>query len=253
MFWCIPPSGCEWQILRPFVEFINKKYNANYTLEKCLDVRERNKPAPEILIYDKNSGSRIVIERKNIVWPRDKIKFHDGEHLFFDTFLDRITSSFAVSGNDAYKLIVHGPFQASKKKIKSFAEEIARLIGCNIQLLESRRSIVCKKPIPWRFEKLLEHEREEDEKGIGVEIWEDNELTEPHHFVNANNDIIEILTGKILDASRKFTSFSYASRYLLLYFYCEMLTYETVVSMFKSINVPDNIDQIGRASCRERV
>jgi hypothetical protein len=128
MFWCLPSEvKCEWVILQPFVSHLNIYYDTCYIYEKCLDVLERNKPAPEVLILDQNSGRRAVIERKIIVWPRDKIKYHEGEHFFIDRFIKKAAPLFDLRAN-TYKLVINGPFYVSKYNIQCYADQIAKCI-----------------------------------------------------------------------------------------------------------------------------
>jgi len=94
MFGCLPPSGkCEGANLKEFAEQLSDSLGARYGLAKCLDVSDRTKPQPEVLL--RSTGDKcVVIERKVIVWPPDYLKFLRSEREFCDSFLAKVNPSF---------------------------------------------------------------------------------------------------------------------------------------------------------------
>lgn len=99
---CLPESGaCERQRTDPFVHHLNWLEGANYVHNVCLDVLHRNSPQPEALYIDEGSDRRLVIERKNLVWPPEYALGHKNDHFVVDLVSDGLKG---LIRDDAYEL-----------------------------------------------------------------------------------------------------------------------------------------------------
>jgi hypothetical protein len=67
----------------------------------CLDVIYRNTPQPEALYVDEGSGARLVIERKNLVWPPEYTVGHNNDHFVVDLVTEGLRDLIT---DDAYEL-----------------------------------------------------------------------------------------------------------------------------------------------------
>src|SRR6185295_1465472 len=86
---CLPESGgCERAQTDPFVDHLNDIEKSDYQHVACLDVIDRNSPQPEALYIDESTGERLVIERKNIVWPSDYAQRHKQDHLLGERLIE---------------------------------------------------------------------------------------------------------------------------------------------------------------------
>lgn len=61
-----PQDKCEWRNLAPFISELNRISGCDYRLVSCLDVADRQRKQPEILVRDSGTGLEAVIERKII-------------------------------------------------------------------------------------------------------------------------------------------------------------------------------------------
>jgi hypothetical protein len=119
---CLPESGgCERQRTDPFVDHLNRSEGTNYVHSVCLDVVYRNSPQPEALYNDDGSGRRLVIERKNLIWPPEYALGHKNDHFLVDLVSDGLKDFIA---DDAYEL--HLDFGVSGTTVE--LEEFARVI-----------------------------------------------------------------------------------------------------------------------------
>jgi hypothetical protein len=99
---CLPESGgCERQRTDPFVNHLNWVEGTNYVHKACLDVIDRNTPQPEALYVDEDSGARLVIERKNLVWPPEYAVGHKNHHFLVDLVTEGLRD---LISDDAYEL-----------------------------------------------------------------------------------------------------------------------------------------------------
>ena len=221
MSWCLPPSGkCEWRNIRLFIEFINRRFGTNYGLEKCLDVVDRKNPQPEVQVMDRISGRRMVVERKNLVWPSDYVKYHRGEHVFMDEFIARAGQLF---DDGPYVLRLRGPLNGNKQTIIGYAQAIAEEIANRKQDLYGNGRIVSSRPFLWSFARLGHFEREiyGDVDGVGVEFWEESSM-EPGVYEKGIEEIRRTLIRHLMSAARKFSNHADSLRILLLSVYGEI-------------------------------
>ena len=123
---CLPESGgCERQRTDPFVNHLNWLEGTNYVHKACLDVIDRNRPQPEALYVDENSGARLVIERKNLVWPPQYAVGHKNDHFLIDLLTERLRD---LMSDDAYELQLELAISGSRVELEEFVDLITQTV-----------------------------------------------------------------------------------------------------------------------------
>lgn len=123
---CLPKSGgCERQRTDPFVDHLNWLEGTNYRHDVCLDVVYRNSPQPEALYIDTNSGKRLVIERKSLVWPPEYTVGHKNDHFVRDLIIEGLTD---LTDDDPYELKLESAVSGTKEELQKFADLIIEIV-----------------------------------------------------------------------------------------------------------------------------
>ena len=123
---CLPESGgCERQRTDPFVNHLNWLEGTNYVHKACLDVIDRNTPQPEALYVDEDSGARLVIERKNLVWPPEYAVGHKNDHFLVDLVTEGLRD---LISDDAYELQLELAISGSRVELEEFAGLITQTV-----------------------------------------------------------------------------------------------------------------------------
>ncbi len=123
---CLPESGgCERRRTDPFVDHLNWLEGTNYAHSVCLDIVYRNSPQPEALYVDEDSGARLVIERKNLVWPPEYAVGHKNDHFLVDLVTEGLGN---LINDDAYELQLDLGVSASRVELKEFAGQISQTV-----------------------------------------------------------------------------------------------------------------------------
>ena len=93
---CLPPSAkCEWRDLKYFVAHWNAQRHSAFERTACLDLCSQTKQ-PEVLCTDTQTGSKLVIERKSLLWPQNYAEIHHAEHRFWE-FLTTAINRLLIS------------------------------------------------------------------------------------------------------------------------------------------------------------
>lgn len=173
---CLPKSGgCERHRTDPFVDHLNWFEGTNYVHKACLDVIYRNTPQPEALYIDEGSGARLVIERKNLVWPPDYAVGHNNGHFLADRITDGLRN---VISDDAYEIHLDFCVSGSSEELETFARQIIETV--RTRLSEIRAGAVVGGSEPgrrWRLfrgDKGLRAFENNPETGLGFH-WGDYE------------------------------------------------------------------------------
>lgn len=123
---CLPESGgCERQRTDPFVDHLNWLEGTNYVHIMCLDVVYRNSPQPEALYVDQGSGRRLVIERKNLVWPPEYAVGHKNDHFLVDLVTGGLRD---LISDDAYELHLDLSVSGTTVELEEFAAVIVETV-----------------------------------------------------------------------------------------------------------------------------
>src|SRR6267142_2645673 len=123
---CLPESGgCERQRTDPFVHHLNALAGTDYTHSECLDLLYRNSPQPEALYVDEATGGRLVIERKNLVWPPEYAVGHNNVHFLVDRVIDGLST---LTDDDAYEIQFDLGVSGTPGQLEEFAREIVETV-----------------------------------------------------------------------------------------------------------------------------
>lgn len=126
---CLPESGgCERQRTDPFVDHLNWSEGTNYVHSECLDVLYRNSPQPEALYIDKGSGARLVIERKNLVWPPEYAVGHKNDHFLVELVSDGLKDLISY---EAYELQLELAISGTTAELEEYADVITQHVRAN--------------------------------------------------------------------------------------------------------------------------
>lgn len=250
MFWpCLPrKSKCEWSILRQFIAHYNTTFGSDFHLVKCLDVQDSTTKQPEVLLKD-GRGTMMVVERKSIM-PNDYGKYHKLGHTFTDEF-SKLCSTLGFDVlNDVYVLWVSvHDLPTDVYAVRDVAAKIAETVISSKDQITKSRAIVHKVPIPWRFGRLPECERNEDtpQSGVGVFVYE----SEPDGFDldaydDARHEIQAQLERQLKSAEAKFVRYDDSIRVVVLEFYGDLglILDEYVYKIIADTQIPAPIDQV---------
>jgi hypothetical protein len=257
MFWCLPSGNkCEWSTLEEFVKHFNTKFGAQYSLVDCPDVFDKTTNRPEVLLENEKNEC-MVIERKGFPWPPDYIRFHQLEHEFGNYLTSKINSAFQ---DDVYLLGISAKhLRNSKKQVRYIAQQIAEAVMERRGQISSTGQIFSAQPVPWRFWRLSEQERDEStpERGVGVMIndpwimFQDLqshvlELPDENTLVEIRQAIRKKLEELLVKVELKFRGYPSCLRVLLLDIYGDAISLDliSIDEMVQTVDLPLNIDQV---------
>jgi hypothetical protein len=107
------------------VNHLNWLEGTDYVHKVCLDVIDRNTPQPEALYVDDGSGARLVIERKNLVWPPEYAVGHKNDHFVVDLATQGLRD---LISDDAYELELDLGVSGSRVELEEFADQIGQTV-----------------------------------------------------------------------------------------------------------------------------
>lgn len=90
-----------------------------------LDQEDRNSPQPEALFEDEESGAKLVVERKAIIYPEDYAKLHKYDHHIIEMLFSRLPVEIT---NGPYVLEFGYLYGAAFGDIIRHAEEVVKTI-----------------------------------------------------------------------------------------------------------------------------
>ena len=258
IFTCLTPEGtCEWVHLRDFVGHFNAISGKTYRLLKCLDVygRGNKQPAqaekrPEVLL-EASKGDRVVIERKDVVWPNTFERDHRKEH----DLLNGIATALDEQFNDTtYELAFFADDVKGKKKrqVKGFAEEIAQHIVSNGDRAKSSRGTGSRSPVRWVFRPMTPDEIDEPSPTTGIRSSVtvssgDAELRESiQKRAAALEGFAQRFDREANRAAKKFEAYTNDLKLLVVQFFGEgdYAKDEDIVEIIHAAQLPNQIDQV---------
>lgn len=275
LFSCIPETGgCEWVNLEVFVSQLNSELGTNYVRTACLDVEERNKKKPEILLEAPGSPP-LVVESKVVAWPKDYCRQHSNFHAFVNHFANSLRR-FSTGFNSApFKLSIHEDSLDGMglRQVRNLADDLARQVHEREDEAKGRRGARGSQPINWHFGPRNPEEWGEpaSSRAIMVETqgsWEpdwgseDFEITDQEsllQLVDAWNQAeqmkrlsaIEGFSGRleraIESAKRKFEQFDGHKRLLLVSFVGDSssgVLDEDLSELVDAAKLPAEIDEV---------
>jgi hypothetical protein len=234
---------CEWfgGGLEDFVSHYNRECDTNYVHTSCLDIVRISGTTlkqPEVLVTDGANNTRMVIERKSVVWPPDYILKHNNEHSFAETVWK------ATSGwyNDAcYELIVFAEQmeELDSKTVNAIANEISsRLAHLDSSGIPTRGN----SPVDWVFCR-ADTQEHGDRRGIVVS-YQRRATFKDFLEDNAREGTASAIEKELSAAALKFVSYSDARRVVLLDFYGTKLWEQDIPPLMLTLTVPSNIDEV---------
>src|SRR5260370_1338134 len=113
------------------------------------DIAFRNSQQPEALYVDKDSGARLVIERKNLVWPAKYAVGHNNDHFVADRVIEGLKE---LTSDDAYEIEFDLEVSGKVEQLEGFARQIIELVRSGIAEVRAGRIIGSSEPgRRWRF------------------------------------------------------------------------------------------------------
>ena len=234
---CLPTSNkCEWVKLQPLVVEYNKIYGTDFKLIKCLDIKERQRPQPEIRLKDEVTEDYMVIEHKSIVWPRDKAKKHKVFHEVSECVITEVEAMFC---GKPYVLRFFSKVELDRKTRDALIGEIVLALTTNMSRIESGGALGSRKFIPWKFC----IDKEYDHEGICVEEidlnCEDPTLIE---IEKMKKEILDFTQNAFYRSIAKFFDYTTDIKVVALSYYCD--EYIEFDELFKCLLIPDCVDQV---------
>jgi hypothetical protein len=240
------PGKCEWLGggLDAFVRHYNEKSATAFALTQCLDIVRisgQTPKEPEVLLTDVNTGARMVIERKSVVWPRNYLHRHRLEHDFAAGIWKGLDGQFK---DDSYRLTVYSrEFERlGRKEIKVAAQEISAAIA---QSSPSDLPIRRTMPLMWSLRKTYPGEDDSPRDGITVS----HELTptfDDFDDAEATEGTALAIRAELETAAAKFGAYSNDRRLVLLDFYGDQLWEDDILPLVEGTSIPGEIDEVWR-------
>ncbi|MBE2202260.1 MAG: hypothetical protein IAE79_26860 [Anaerolinea sp.] len=257
MFWCLPSGNkCEWSTLEEFVKHFNTQFGTHYSLVDCPDVFNKTTSQPEVLLED-GKNKCMVIERKGFPWPSNYIRFHQLEHEFGNCFTSKINLAFQ---DDVYLLGISARhLRKNKKQVENIAQQIAEAVMEKRGQISSTGQVFSAQPVPWRFWRLSEFERDENTPECGVGVMMNDpwimfqdlqshilELADENTLAEISQTIRQKLEKLLVKVELKFKDYSNCLRVLLVDIYGDDLSLDFIFidEIIQTMDLSLNIDQI---------
>ena len=199
----------------------------------------------------------IVIERKSIVWPpgNEYLADHHKSHQLLDDFVGRLRELGHPFTESLYQLSVRDRDLKgrSQREVAKFAGEIADSVLSDPVNAKTTRGVGQRNPIPWNFRALSTHERDETapETGIGIQIWEEDDLSEPFDIRNRMEEQKSGYASELerwaSDAAEKFARYSHCRKLFLVQFFGDSSVWledEKIVEIVRTSPLPEIIDEV---------
>ena len=252
MFSCTPASGCERRHLNSLVVRLNGLWRKSYEVSACLDMDSRNEPEPELLL-EAPGEPPIVIERKSVAWPREFLRDHNNEHAIADDLLARLSGTYQ---DDFYVLTLRSASFVGQRMVhmREWAEQIANAILRDEDNSRTTRGIRGENPVPWRFRRANEFDRDYDTPDTGIEVrtWQDDgpSFLDPSGWTTM---ITEATQGYKAELERlaascgaKFAKYGNHIRLLAIEFHGDLwsLSEDALIEVVNSAELPNCVDQV---------
>lgn len=210
---CMPESGgCERHRTDPFVHHLNAARGTTYSHEACLDHLHRNTPQPEAL-YSDQSGSKLVIERKTVVWPTDYAAKHRNDHFIADELAQSLRG---IAVDTPLSIHLEPATLMLRSELSAFAHDISDTIKASLTGLREGQ-VIGSSQIGRRWQCILDPaERaacDQPSKGLIVHWTSRDEQIDPANLPSGLTDQICHCFGETV---KKFNGYPKAKGILLL-------------------------------------
>lgn len=263
MFSCFNPDKtlghrCEWKggNLQEFVSQYNRKCGTTYVLAECLDapkpgVQQLSLKQPEVLLQGGCGEKPMVIERKQVVGEAYALH-HGNLHVLYEMVPESLSLHF---GDAVYALEINEESLRGrrKKEVQAAASEIADRVIAERQRVKSGATIGSNQPFPWRFSRVPDHSREENdpEAGVGIHVYGSNAFdNDPQSAVRrveeAYTETRKVLEQRLSEAAPKFVMYQDHLKVVVLEFYGDrsLLDEDDAKKMVAEIKLPALIDEV---------
>lgn len=238
------PSKCrhEERLLAPFVAHYNRHSGSLYEFRQRLDLGSHS-PQPEALYIDAVSEQRLVIERKNLIWPPDYAQMHDSVHMVERIVGAKITPHLILG--QAYEFAMPDRISGAIPKIRLHAERVGEMIVSNLAAVHEGKTVRSRTVgREWSFRMEDCHEREWDEPPDGIR-WIFNGRMSPLDWGEIPRGLADELIRMLDSASRKFASHSSAKRLLVIDFHGDLRHPSMFIEqLLAAVTIPSNVDEI---------
>jgi|688.fasta_scaffold116376_2 hypothetical protein len=248
-FTCFRDGKCEWDKgLQDFASQFNNRFSKDYSLSKCLDISDRTRMQPEVLL--ESSGNKpMVIECKKIVYPPDYYEKHRRLHEFYRFFSISYNQSLKPQlKEDTYEIWINQDdlytIPNKRLSVSEISEQIVRHILDQLGTFTILDEISSDQPISWHFRR---GERDNSyESGLRLNSLGKSGDT-AFDTEKAEAEIEIQLVERLLNTKKKFQGYENCLKILILEICGDILSIpslDTIVEIVNNANIPHNIDQI---------
>ena len=200
-------------------------------------------PQPEALYVDPTSGQRLVVERKNLIWPPDYAQIHDSLHMVTGIIDAAITPHLIAE--KPYVFTMADRIRGSVPALRQHAERVGDAIVRGLDAVHAGKIIRSRvKGREWSFRAEGIHERDWDEPSDGIRYVFNGAVTELDWGEVPDGLLVEL--RRLLDsASLKFATHERAERILVIDFHGDLRHPRLFIEqLLASVAIPSNVDEI---------
>jgi hypothetical protein len=248
-FHCFRDGKCEWNKgLKDFADQFNKTYEKDYSLSKCLDISKKETKQPEVLL-EASGDQSMVIECKQIVYPKDYYQKHRHFHDFFSSFQKAFERDLRNAlPEDLYQITINESilYQNPKSKLDGLSREITLYIKNNLEDFLISNIIFINKPIPCCFRRIPDNERDDTSDKSGLKLsgsWKDTAIYYKE-MMEAEPVISQELARHLANTEKKFQEYIDCVKILIVEIGGDFLFPEKIIEIIENANIPPIIDQI---------
>lgn len=240
---CLPSRcRCEERLLAPFISCYNRHKVASYRFRERLDLGTHTSQ-PEALYVDAQSGQRLVVERKNLIWPPDYAQIHDSLHMVTSIIETAITSH--LDARTPYTFVMPDTIRGSVPGLRDHAAEVAKIIVKNMNAVHAGRTVGSRAPgREWSFRVEAAHERDWDEPDDGIRYVFTGTVS-PLDYGEVPDGLPHEFNRLLQSARLKFESHHDATRILVMDFHGDLQHPGSFIEqLLAAVTVPANVDEI---------
>jgi len=208
---CLPGNHpCEHVVTNALVRDWNQLNGTSFEHRRCPDKLERNRPEPDALYIDVETGQVMVVEHKSVVWPPEYAARHRNDHLLMDEVLSRVDPNLA---NGRFELALPFLLDASKQEITELAKEIAGSSNRQLEKLSrGERVSGVWSDKSWQLRPRQPYEETYPQAGI-VFSWRVHHV---HDHGDVRPSVVKLIERLVEAASEKFEHYRMARCIVLL-------------------------------------
>lgn len=240
---CLPSRcRCEERLLAPFISHYNRHTGTAFEFRERLDVGSHI-PQPEALYVDLTSQRRLVVERKNLIWPPDYARIHDSLHTV-TSIVDTAITPHLIAGKP-YKFIMHDTIRGSVRELRRHAERIGKAIVWYLGAVHAGKTVwSCAVGREWSFRMEGAHERDWNEPSDGIRFVFERSRRQLR-WGEVPDGLVREFARLLESTRRKFLNHADATRVLVIDFHGDLRHPDTFIEqIFAMVRIPSNVDEI---------